>query len=153
MAGNTDKSVDSSGLAAIGFTVFAAVLVVAFLSYRGSDVGQLPNLLGNLGGGPLAGFEGIRDSIAGSIAAGLIGISWFGLGSFVARFIRLEKSPAHSHVLELVTKTAIGAAIWSIIWFFLGLVGAYSGITAIVAVLVGLALALMSRRRIRGASL
>ncbi len=70
MAEKTDKSVDSSGLAAIGFAVFAVVLVVAFLSYRGSDVGQLPNLLGNLGGGPLAGFEGIRDSIVGSIAAG-----------------------------------------------------------------------------------
>ena len=79
MAEKTDKPVDSIGLAAVGFAVFAVVLVVAFLSYRGSDVGQLPNLLGNLGGGPLAGFEGIRDSIAGSIAAGMIGSR--GLGS------------------------------------------------------------------------
>ncbi len=152
MAEKTDKSVDQSGLAAIGFAIFAAVLIVAFLSYRGSDVGQLPTLVGNLGGGPLAGFEGIRDSIAGSIAAGLIGISWYGLGSFVAGFIKVEKSPNHSHILELVTKTAIGAAIWSVIWFFLGLVGAYSGIAAIAAVLVGLALAVMSLRRVREVS-
>ncbi len=40
---------------------------------------------------------------------------------------------------------------WSIIWFFLGLVGAYSGIAAIAAVLVGLALAVMSLRRVREA--
>ena len=48
-----------------------------------------------------------------------------------------------------MTKTAIGAAIWSVIWFFLGLFGAYSGIAAIAAVLAGLALAVMSLRRVR----
>lgn len=137
---------------ALGFALFALVLIAVFLSNRGADVGQLPGLLVNLGGGPLLGFEGIRDSVVGSIAAGLIGISWFGLGSFITGFISVEKSSDHSHVLELVTKTAIGAAIWSIVWFFLGLFGAYSGITAIAAVLAGLAMAVMSLRRVREAT-
>ncbi|MEP6946678.1 MAG: glycosyltransferase family 39 protein [Acidobacteriota bacterium] len=151
MAEATNTLRDRSGALAIAFAVFAILLLVAFLSDRGSDVEQLPAILGDLGGGPLLGFEGIRDSLVGSIAAGLIGISWFGLGSFVSGYIKVERAVEHSHVLELVTATAIGAAIWSVVWFFLGLVGAYSGIAAIAAVLVGLAMAVMSRRRVREA--
>ena len=119
-----------------------------FFAYRGSDVGQLQNLIGNIGGGPLFGFEGCRDSFVGAIAAVLIGVSWFGLGSFVFRFIETEKSENHSHVLELAMKTAGGAAIWSLIWFFLGATGAYGKVGAFAALLVGLSLAVLSFRRI-----
>ncbi len=148
MAEKRENPIGRSGVAAVGFGLFAVVLIAAFLSYRGSDAGQLARLLGNLGGGPLAGFDGLLDSLVGTLAAAMIGIAWFGLGSFIAGYIGVDKSSDHSHVLELVTKTAIGAAGWSLIWFFFGLVGAYSGITAIIAVLVGLALAVMSLRRV-----
>ena len=151
MAATTIENKGWNGFSAILFAVFAVVAIIAFLAFRGSDVGQLPILIGNLGGGPLAGFEGVRDSVVGTIAAVLIGISWVGLGSFVARFIKFENSENHSPVLELARNTAIGAAIWSLVWFFLGLLGLYSGITAVIAIAVGIALAAVSFGHVRAA--
>ena len=134
------------------FAALAAAAVIAFFYFRGNDVGQLPTLVGNLGGGPLAGLEGMRDSVLGSVLAMLIGISWFGLGSFVGRIINLDRSESHSHVFRLARNAAIGAAIWSLIWFFLGITGLYLGVVAIVAVVVGLALATLSFSRVRAAT-
>lgn len=147
----TIENKGSNGLSAMAFAVFAVAAIIAFLAFRDSDVGQLPKLICNLGDGPLAGFDGIRDSVVGSIFALLIGISWFGLGSFAARFIKFENSENHSHILELARNTAIGAAIWSCVWFFLGLLGLYSGVTAAIAVVVGIALATLSFGRVREA--
>ncbi|MBP6004982.1 MAG: glycosyltransferase family 39 protein [Pyrinomonadaceae bacterium] len=151
MAATATKPNSSTGIAAIGFAVFAIVLLAAFFANRGADVGQLGTLAGNLAGGPLFGFEGLRDSVVGSLAAAIIGISWFGLGSFVFSFIKIGRSEAHSHLLELATKIAIGAAIWSCVWFFLGLAGAYSAVAAIGSVVVGLLFAAASFRRVREA--
>lgn len=134
--------------AALG--VFAAVLLIAFLSYRAADVGQLPNLVGNLGGGPFFG-GGIFDSLFGGIVALAIAGAWFGVGNFVFSFIKTEKSENHSHILELAMKMAIGAAIWSLIWFFLGLVGAYSTPVAAIALIIGLGFAGFGFRRVREA--
>lgn len=152
MAGRSSDKHSSAALTAIGFALFAAVLLAGFLAYRGADVGQLPKLVGNLGGGPLVGFEGLRDTVVGSLVAGLIGISWFGLGSFVSSFVRVSRSDDHSHVLELVAKTAIGAAAWSLVWFFLGLAGAYSSAAAIVVTVAGLVLTGISFKRVREAT-
>src|SRR4051794_9696003 len=131
----------SSNTAAIIFAVFAVLCIVAFLTFRGGDVGQLPKLLGNLGGGPLIGFEGVKDSLAGLIIACLIGISWFGLGSFVLSLIGTTKSENTQPSISFVSNTAIGAAVWSLIWFFLGIVGAYSSMFAIVSIVIGSGLA------------
>ena len=57
------KSSDS-GLAVIVFAAWAHRLIIAFLAYRGADAGQMPRLFGNLGGGPLFGGAGFRDSTA-----------------------------------------------------------------------------------------
>ena len=46
-----------------------------------------------------------------------------------------------SRWLEFARNTAIGAAAWSLIWFFLGLAGLYRSGAAIALLLVGLALA------------
>jgi hypothetical protein len=171
MAATTQKqSVNST--AAIVFAVFSAVSLAAFLAYRGSDVGRLPEMSGNLSGGPLFGIDGLRDSIVGIVSALLIGISWFGLGSVVVRFVKREGRP--SNILDLVLTTATGAAVWSLIWFFLGLgandhhssgigagflsfigfyiqvVGLYSGPIAVAAVLIGVALASVEVGRLRG---
>jgi len=125
--------------------------MVAFFAYRGTDVGQLPRLIGNLGGGPLFGLVGLHDSFAGAIVAALIGISWFGLGSFIFRFIETEKSENHSHLLELAMRVATGSAIWSLIWFFLGAFGAYGKGSAIIALLIGVSLAVLSFSRVKEA--
>src|SRR3954466_3400292 len=101
------------GPPAILAAFWAVVLLVAFFAYRGSDVGQLQKLAGNLGG-PLAG-SGIGDSLAGSVIALLIVVAWFGVGNFAVSYIKTAKADNHSHVLEFAIKTAAGAAIWSLI--------------------------------------
>src|SRR5438105_2201637 len=109
----------SGGLAAGSVVTWAVILLIAFVSYRESDVGQLQRLIGNLGGGPLFGFEGFRDNVFGGLIAVLIIGSWFGLGALVSGFIPTKPSERHSHILEVAISTAIGAAIWSLTWFFL----------------------------------
>lgn len=144
------EDVNSFGLPAIIAALWAVILLIAFLANRGSDVGQLQKLIVNLGGGPLAG-TGILDSIVGAVAVLLIVIAWFGLGNFGASFVKTTKGENHSHVLELAMKTAAGAAVWSLTWFFLGVAGAYSGIAAVVLTLAGLALAMSGLRRAKEA--
>ncbi len=140
----------SNGLAAIVFAGFAVVCIVAFLGFRGSDVGQLPKLIGNLGGGPLVG-SGIIDSVVGLIVGVSVFVGWFGLGSLISRFIVVEQGDSHSLVLELVRTTAIGVAAWSLVWFFLGIGRLYSAATAIAVTVIGVGLAVIGMRRIRGA--
>ena len=140
----------SFGLPSLIAAAWALVLLIAFLTNRGSDVGQLQKLIGSLGGGPLVG-TGFVDSVVGAIVALLIVISWFGVGNFVASFIKVTKSENHSHILELAMKTAVGAAIWSLTWFFLGIADAYNGIAAIVVTVIGLAFAVFGIRRAKEA--
>ncbi len=113
-------------MTAIIFAVFAVVCVVAFLTYRGSDIGQLPKLIGNLGGGPLLG-SGITDSLVGLIVALLIGICWCGLGLSAST----SDGEKRSQILDFVMRVGVGVAIWSLLWFFFGLMGGYSTFAAI----------------------
>src|SRR3954469_10178738 len=135
--------------AALLIAAWAVILLIAFFANRGSDVGQLGTLVGNLGGGTLFGWEGFRDSAAGGLVAVVILIAWLGLGTFVASFIKRDRGDNHSHILEIVINVAVGAAIWSLTWFFLGLLGLYNQSAVIVAVLLGVALAVYGVRRIR----
>lgn len=151
MAKPTIENKGVGTLPAVLCAAWAIVLLVVFLAYRSSDVGQLPMLIGDLGGGQLFGVTGFRDSVVGAVVAGVIATSWFGLGSFVSSFIKVSNDENHSHLLEVSIKTATGAAIWSLIWFFLGIAGVYNGVAAIGAVLAGLAFAVLSFRRIREA--
>ncbi len=137
-------------MSAIAIAVWAIVLIFAFLANRGSDIGQIRKLFENLGGGPLGG-SGIVDSFVGVVVAILIAAAWFGVGSFVISFIKTQRSEVHSHVLELALKTAAGAAVWSVLWFFFGLAGAYSRATAAVALIVGIAFAVLALRRVKEA--
>ena len=152
LSGLTQKTedVNSFGLPAIIATLWAVILLIAFLANRGSDVGQLQKLGGNFGREPFAGV-GIFDNVVGAIAALTIVVAWFGIGNFAVSFINTTKDENHSHILELAMKTAAGAAIWSLTWFFLGIVNAYSGTTAIVVTLAGLALAAFGLRRAKEA--
>jgi Dolichyl-phosphate-mannose-protein mannosyltransferase len=150
MAKESVEQKGSFGLPAILAALWAVVLLIAFFANRGSDVGQLQNLIGNIGGGPLFG-SGFIDSVIGAAAAFLIVVAWFGVGNFAASFIKVAKAEGHSHILEFAMKTAVGAAIWSLTWFFLGIAGAYSTVAAIVATLAGLSLAVFGFRRAKEA--
>ncbi len=131
--------------------IFAAALLVVFIAFRGSDLLKLPTLVGNLGGGPLFGVEGILASIVGAVISGLILVSWFGTGTFVFRYLKIERGENHSHVLELVRNIAVGAIVTSLIWFFLGLAGLYSPLAAIIVTVVGFVEGGISLARVREA--
>lgn len=139
----------SPGTTAALIAVWAVIALIAFFANRGADVGKLGTLVGNLGGGPMVGWDGFRDSFAGGVVAGLIFLSWFGLGTLPTSFISRERAERHSHVLEIAVNVAVGAAVWSLIWFFLGLAGLYYPPVAIGATAVGLLLAVLGVARIR----
>lgn len=128
---------NSNSTAAIVFAVFAVVCVVAFLWFRGSDVGQLPRLVGNLGGGSLFG-NSIVYSFYGVAVAALILYSWFSLGTLIGQFlgitVEFEVSPART----VATGITVGAAGWSLIWFGLGSLGLFNSTVAIVCVVVAI---------------
>ncbi len=110
-------------LPAITVGVWAAVLIIAFLANRGDDVGQIGQLFGNLGGGRL-GRSGVADSLFGALTAAAIAFAWFGAGNFIlSYFPAAKRSEGRSHVLEFSMKTGVGAAVWSLIWFCLGVAG------------------------------
>jgi hypothetical protein len=140
----------NDSLPALTIAVWAVVLLVAFFANRSDDVGKLGQLAGNLGGGPPVGW-GMFSSFIGAIIAMLIAASWFGLGSLIASFITYSRTPNHSHVLELALKTAVGAAAWSLVWFVLGIVGAYGSLVAVAALVVGFVTAIIALRRVREA--
>ena len=131
--------------------IFAAALLVVFIAFRSTDLLKLPTLVSNLGGGPLFGGEGILASLAGAVVSVLIVVSWFGTGTFVFRYLKIERSENHSHVLELVRNIAVGAIITSLIWFFLGLLGLYSPLAAIIVTVVGFVEGGISLARVREA--
>jgi hypothetical protein len=150
LAENTKNS-GSTGLPAIAAAAWAVIMMTAFLVNRGADVGQLGKLFGNLGGGPIGG-SGVFDSFAGAVVAWAIAAAWFGTGNLVVSYLpTVRRSDDHSHVLEFAAKTAVGAALWSLIWFFLGIAGLYSRPVAAVALLLGIGLGLLALRRVREA--
>src|SRR6478672_10536578 len=106
--------------------LWAVVLIAAFFAYRGGDVGKLPALLSNLGGGPLIG-ESAFDSLVGLIVSLLIIQAWLGLGRAVYGFLPLSQENGRRSMFLLVALCAgLGSAVWSLIWFVLGLAGGYS---------------------------
>lgn len=125
------------GNAAIIIAIWSAVLVTIFVAFRSSDLLKLPSLLGNLGGGPLFGGEGILASVVGAVVAVLILVSWLGIGTFVFRYLKIERGKCYSRVLELVRNIAVGAIVTSLVWFFLGVAGLYSPLAAIIITVVG----------------
>lgn len=145
-----DANLKSNSLANVVIALWAVILLIAFFTNRGDDVGRIGSLLGNLGGDRIFGY-GIFDSFVGALVASLIAASWFGLGSLITKFVIASRSAHHSHVLELAIKTAVGAAAWSMIWFFLGIFGLYNGISAIIALIFGFVTTLLGLRRLREA--
>lgn len=121
---------------AVLVAIWAAALLVVFTAFRSVDLLKLPSLTGNLGGGPLFG-SGVADSFAAVVTALVIGFSWFCLGSFIFSFLPASDEPAASFEIDIAKKAAVGAAAFSLIWFFLGLAGLYNSVAASFSVLFG----------------
>lgn len=141
--------------------LWAVVLVFAFLCFRAADVGQLPALaasfLRSLAPGALLSLSGLASSLLGAAVAALILLSWYGLGHQLIRVARMRRATAEeseedgSRAFEWARACAFGAGAWSLLWFALGLMRAYSRASALLALLVGLSLFVVSYLRNRGA--
>lgn len=143
----SDKN-QTFGMASMLTAIFAAVPLASFFANRGDDVGQIGRLIGNLGSGPLVG-SSVSDSFLGLLIAVFIVSAWFGLGQLLVSFIRVSKAEGHSLILEFAMKTALGAGVWSLIWFFFGVAGAFNRVSAMVALAFGIGFAVIGFRGIR----
>ncbi len=129
------------------------VLAVAFLLNRGEDVGRLPTLLATslarLAHEPVWGRAGIQ-SLIGLLMAGLVGLAWYGLGDAIVRRVDpAEGESGDTPVMQVATRSLVGAGAWSLAWFFLGVLPLYRVSVAALALLVGLALAGRALARVR----
>jgi hypothetical protein len=145
MTKSTTKN-DQSGLIAIVSVIVGAGLLIAYLSYRGDDVGRLSSLVGGLGHWPYFGVTGLLYSFLGLVIALLIGVAWLGLGRTIIRLIAPLRKLIGPGWLGLTNAVAVGAAAWSAIWFLLGLVGGYHKPVAAAALVIGVGLAVWQRR-------
>ena len=121
------------------------MLAAPFLLNRGEDVGRLPTLLATSLARPVHepvwGRAGIQ-SLIGLLIAGLVGLAWYGLGETIVR--RVDPAEGESDdipVMQVATRSLVGAGAWSLAWFFLGVLPLYRVSVAALALLVGLALA------------
>lgn len=129
------------------------VLAVAFLLNRGEDVGRLPTLmstsLARLAHEPVWGAAGVQ-SLVGILIAGLIALAWYGLGDAIVRRVDpAESESGDVPVMQVATRSLVGAGAWSLAWFFLGVLPLYRISVAVLALLVGLALAGRAVARVR----
>src|SRR6266853_1492196 len=135
------------------------MLAVPFLLNRGEDVGRLPTLLATslarLVHEPVWGRAGIQ-SLVGLLIAGLVGLAWYGLGETIVR--RVDPAEGESDdipVMQVATRSLVGAGAWSLAWFFLGVLPLYRVSVAALALLVGLTLAgrALARGRVTAAAI
>lgn len=134
---------------------WVVVLAGAFLLNRGDDVGRLPALIGAsigaLSRGPVWRLTGLVSSVAGVVIASLIGVAWYGLGRTILSRVEEATGPGSldRDVARVAERMLLGAAGWSISWFFLGFLSLYRVPAAVVALIVGLVLAAPGLARAR----
>ncbi len=124
-------------LAIAVFAILTITLTAVFLSARGADIGQLPQLLSGMSGGIFFSFDGFASSFSGILIAVLIAAAWFGLGCLFTNFFEREEN---FNAFIFARNCAFGAALWSLIWFFAGLVNGYNRLAAIATLIIGLVL-------------
>ena len=140
--------------------VWGVSLMIAFLSFRGTDVGRLPALASSFfrsfsASSPF-GLTALFSSAIGALIAALIVLSWFGLGSLLVRLAEGQRAAVEdaketpSRAFEWSRACALGAGAWSLLWFALGLIRAYRKPFALIALLVGLGLFALAYMRGRG---
>ena len=149
-AADTPRTIASATITA----AWGAALVIAFLAHRGSDVGQLAATV------RLVAITLVNDklvhaatlahaAVAVAIAAAIVG-SWIGLGDALTRLTRGRLGIADigtgGRALAVAQRAGVGAGVSSLVWFGLGVAGAFTPIVAIVVTLGGLVLFVVSVR-------
>jgi len=134
--------------------LWAVVLSAIFLSYRGADIGTLPqsvssflSTFGSLRIAPL------RDSLLGALTALLVACAWFGYGGAVEQLLaRLTTGSVEDEPIlswSLATRCAWGAGVTSLLMFLLGVARLYTKTIAAFALVFGLILFVRAARRLR----
>lgn len=91
----------------------------------------------------------LLETATGILAAGLVVLGWYCAGTVLARLARRLGSPSADRphpALAVARACAYGAGLWALVWFALGLAGAYTATTAVVALTAGLALGVLALR-------
>jgi len=139
-----------SALAA-GFGVWAAALLYLFVLNRGADLGILKSQVEILPVLPIFG-PAAFESVAGLFAAVLIGVAWFGTGSLITGLLPPVGLENPSRIFEFAIQTSLGAAFWTLAFFFLGLAGGFNVPAAFIVTAIGIAGAVYGSRRLAASS-
>ena len=128
------------------------LLLTLFFQQRGDDAGRLPELLGasiaSLAREPVFGAAGLAATLGGLVVAAAIMLAWLGMGDLVMRGLaRRAPGAAEPRALDLATRTLVGAGVWSVLWFFLGVVHLYRAPVALAVTIAGVVPGVMSARR------
>lgn len=119
----------------LGLVVSAAI----FFSHRTQDVGQLPALFASftatLAREPLVSGAVLSGSLTSVLIAALIVLAWFGLGNLATRLVIPETK---CFALFLSWQLAMGASLWSLLWFALGTAGLLRKSVALGLLLAGI---------------
>ena len=138
----TDVSVKVAATFAAGAVVGLVILAGIFFAHRSQDVGQLPTLLhdfiATLGRERIVQWATLGGNLVAVCLAVMIVCSWFGLGAITQRWIKLDTA---SYALRVAWQSAIGASLWSLLWFALGVAGFLRKGVALGCLLFGLILA------------
>jgi len=125
------------------FTViFAAAMILVFFRSRGEDIGRLQTLIIDFASGSFFSINGFLKSLAGLLIAILIWIAWFGLGSWIEKFAARNDAESLSS-LTFARTCALGAMGWSLVWFFLGAIGAYNSAISVGLLIVGISFSIL----------
>lgn len=144
-----DVALNSAGNAAAtwaAITVIGVIILASiFFANRAQDVGRLSTLLHEfialLGRERIVQWSTFGGNVIALFIAAAIGCSWFGLGAMIERWMKLETT---SFALRVAWQTAIGASLWSLLWFAFGVVGLLRKGFAIGLLLAGLTLAVLA---------
>lgn len=137
--GERKENNSNQNLAIIVFLGLTLLLIAVFLSARGADVGKLPQFFSGIFSGGFFSLAGFGASFIGFLIAVSIVAAWFGLGRL---FTGIYEKTEDFNALCFAGNCAFGAGVWSLIWFFAGLINGYNKITAIIALICGLILAI-----------
>src|SRR5439155_24291623 len=145
-----------SGRVAVWLTAACGImLAAAFLFFHRLDLARAIDawraLAAFVHARGLARGRALAESAAALVVAALVVLAWYGAGAGLLRIVHRRWPSARPHVVA--TACAIGALVWSLVWFVLGLAGAYRTAPALVALAIGvsLAVAATTRRSARGA--
>ena len=129
---------------------WGVALIAAFLLNRHHDLVYLPGWLASLAreltARPIIGAAGLFQSLGGVVIATLVVVAWWGLGSAILGLL-VSSRDLGSRALDWSVRCLLGAGAWSTFWLFVGLVKLYRAPVAVIALALGLSLAVWAWRR------